>query len=88
MATVYILQSLQGGHFYIGSTINLPQRLKHHYGGHTPYTKSLGKVDLVFSQEYPTLAEARFVEKKLKALKRKDYIEKIIKDGYIKIKKK
>jgi len=45
----------------------------------------LGEIELAFSQEYPTLTEARTIEKKIKKLKRKDYIEKIIKDGYIKI---
>jgi len=53
-------------------------------GGHTPSTKKLGKIMLVFSQECPTLAEARKIERWIKKMKRKDYIEKIIKDGYIK----
>ncbi len=39
----------------------------------------------VFSQEYETLTQALYIERKLKSLKRKDYIEKIIKDGKIKI---
>jgi hypothetical protein len=46
----------------------------------------MGVLALAFSQEYQTLREARKIERKLKRLKRKDYIEKIIKDGYIKIK--
>jgi predicted GIY-YIG superfamily endonuclease len=41
---------------------------------------------VALSQEYPTIEEARKIERKLKKLKRKDYISKIIKDGYIKIK--
>ena len=40
----------------------------------------------VFCQEFPTIEEAKKVELKLKKLKRKDYIEKIVKDGYIKMK--
>ena len=40
---------------------------------------------LVFAQKYETLAQARTVERKLKRLKRKDYIEKIICDKYIKL---
>jgi len=46
----------------------------------------MGELRLVFTQEYNTLNEARSVERKLKKLKRGDYIEKIIKEGYIKIK--
>ncbi|KKW02101.1 MAG: hypothetical protein UY52_C0024G0017 [Parcubacteria group bacterium GW2011_GWC2_49_9] len=38
---------------------------------------------LVLSQEYPTLVEARRIERRIKKFKRKDYIEKIVKDGFI-----
>lgn len=87
MAFVYIL-STQTGKYYIGSTTNLLRRLQQHTVGHTHSTKRLGKATLVFSQEYPTLFEARFVELKLKNFKRRDYIERIIEDGFIKIKPK
>jgi predicted GIY-YIG superfamily endonuclease len=84
MAWVYILKT-ESGKYYVGSTINLGKRLEHHFGGYTPSTKSL-KVDrLVLSQEYRNLKEARSVELKIKKLKRKDYIEKMIIDGYIKL---
>ena len=85
MAYVYILKSLRNGRFYIGSTINLEKRLKHHFGGFTPSTKRFGKMELVLSQEYSTLSEARKIENKIKKLKRKDYIEKMIKDKIIKL---
>ena len=41
--------------------------------------------EVVLKQEYKTLLEARSVERKIKNLKRRDYIEKMIKDGYIKV---
>jgi predicted GIY-YIG superfamily endonuclease len=85
MPSVYILKTT-AGKYYIGSTSNLKNRIKHHQGGCTPSTRRLGKPDLIFRQEYPTLNDARFVERKLKKLKRKDYIEKIIKEGEIRIK--
>ena len=44
-----------------------------------------GGVHLVFSQKYENLNDARSVERKLNKLKRKDYIKKIIKDGFIKM---
>ena len=84
MAHVYILKSTNG-RYYVGSTLDLSARLRHHRGGFTPSTKKLGQIDLVFKQEYPTLQKARFIEAKLKRLKRKDYIEKIVKDGFIKM---
>jgi len=45
----------------------------------------MGNIELVFFQKFPNLKEARRIESKIKKLKRKDYIEKIIKEGYIKI---
>jgi len=84
MVFVYILKS-DSGRYYVGSTLDMSDRLRHHAGGYTPSTKRLGNVHLVLRQKYETLAEARSVERKLKKLKRKDYIEKIVKEGYIKI---
>ena len=81
---VYILQDDTGRH-YIGSTNDLNRRLKQHRQGQTPTTHRFNNPKLVFSQEYPTLLDARKVELKLKRLKRKDYIEKVIKDEFIKI---
>ena len=85
MPFVYILQN-EKGKYYIGSTVNLEDRIRHHFGGYTPSTKRLGNLKLVFSQEYNFLKEARSVELKLKKLKRRDYIANIIKDGFVKIK--
>ena len=40
---------------------------------------------IVLSQEYATLEEAWKVERRIKKLKRKDYIDKMVADGYVKI---
>jgi putative endonuclease len=85
MAYVYILESLRDGRYYIGSTKNLDKRLQHHKKGCTPSTKRFGEVKLVFKQEFPSLKAARYIERKLKNLKRKDYLKNIIRDKYIKI---
>ena len=85
MPCVYILQ-FPDGKFYIGSTIDLSRRTKQHVSGHTPSTKRLGEGRLVLRQDYQTLKDARSVEYKLKKLKRRDYIAKIVQDGYIRIK--
>ncbi len=84
IALVYILKT-QSGKYYIGSTINLEKRLIHHGHGHTPSTKRLGKIKLVFSKEYPTLSDARDIERRLKKLKRRDYIEDIVRTGKIRM---
>ena len=84
MAWVYILRT-RNGQYYVGSTDDIERRLKQHAQKHTATTARL-KVDRVMlQQEYGTLAEARKVELKIKKLKRRDYIEKIIKDSYIKV---
>ncbi len=85
MPFVYILQSLRDDRYYIGSTVNTHQRFTHHQQGHTPSTKRMGEMKLIFQQKYSSLSEARIIENKLKKFKRKDFIEKIIKDGFIKI---
>lgn len=83
MAYVYILESQRDKRYYIGSAVDLKSRLRHHRGGFTHSTRRFGELKLVFNQEYTSLSEARGIERKLKKLKRKDYIEKIIKDGFI-----
>ena len=84
-AFVYILRDAKG-RFYIGSTSDLTRRLRQHSLGHTQTTRNMSSPKLVLSQEYASLLDARRIEKRLKALKRKDYIEKIVKDGYIRMK--
>lgn len=82
---VYILKD-ERNRFYIGSTNDLERRLYQHSKKHTHTTIRMKKPLLVLKQEYPTLSEARAIERKIKKLKRKDYIEKMVKEGYIKLK--
>jgi len=82
--TVYILQD-DIGRFYIGSTNNLERRIKQHCYHHTQTTARMKSPTLVFQQEFNSIQKARVIEMRLKKLKRKDYLQKIIEDGYIKI---
>ena len=84
MAWVYFLRS-NDGRLYIGSTTDLSRRMNQHKHGQTPTTHRMGTLQLVFSQSYPTIREAREVERRLKGLKRRDYLERIITDGQIKM---
>ncbi len=83
MAWVYILKSDLGDRFYVGSTIDLTRRLSQHRNNQTPTTHRMQAYALLFSQEYSTLEEAREIERRLKKLKRKDYLQKIIDEGVI-----
>ncbi|MFH0805207.1 MAG: GIY-YIG nuclease family protein [Patescibacteria group bacterium] len=81
--SVYILRD-STGRLYVGSTSNLNRRLLQHQSGHTQTTRRMVAPQLVFSQEFASLSEARAIERKLKSWKRKDFLEKIISDGSIK----
>ena len=82
MAYVYIL-ICRDQSFYIGSTEGIARRIKEHEAGKVISTKGLLSVRLVVSQKYADLPLARKVEKRLKKLKRRDYIEAIVRDGKI-----
>ncbi|MFH1601872.1 MAG: GIY-YIG nuclease family protein [Candidatus Shapirobacteria bacterium] len=82
---VYILKSIKNSSYYIGSTNNLERRMDDHKQGKAKYTKNIRPVELKFFQEYRSLSKARKIEYRLKKLSRKDLIDNIIKDGYIKM---
>lgn len=81
-AFVYILKDKKDK-FYIGSTTDIKRRLRQHENKHTPTTRRMMEPKLALAQEYDSLEIARKIERRLKKLKRKDYIEKIVEDGYI-----
>lgn len=83
MATVYILSNQINNSYYIGCTENLDRRISEHNSGKTKSTKSYRPWVLEVAQEYKTLGEARKIELRLKNLKRKDYLDKIVKDKRI-----
>jgi putative endonuclease len=81
---VYILR-LKNNRFYIGSTTDINGRLRRHEIGSVKATEYLRPIKLEFFQEYNNINLARKIEHRLKRFKRKDFIEKIIKDGLIKM---
>lgn len=83
MPSVYILQSIRNDSYYVGSTKHLKERLREHKQGKSRYTRHICPLKLVFSQEFPSLRDARKVEYRLKKLKSRDILERIIKDGEI-----
>ena len=85
MAYVYILKSKKNNKYYIGSTNNYKKRIRQHVLGNVAFTKNIRPFKMVLLQEYLTITEARKIENKLKRLKRKDYIDKIVKEGFIKL---
>ncbi len=82
---IYILKSLKNNSYYIGSTEDLANRFREHSIGLVKSTRLLLPWIISFSQEYPTIKEARQIEYKLKRLKSRKIIERIITDNEIKI---
>ncbi|OGX23888.1 MAG: hypothetical protein A3J51_01980 [Omnitrophica WOR_2 bacterium RIFCSPHIGHO2_02_FULL_45_21] len=80
---VYILRSLKNNKFYIGSSSNLVTRFRQHQLGYVKATRYIRPLKLELFQEYSDINLARAIEQKLKKLKRKDYVENIIRDGSI-----
>ena len=85
MSVVYILKSLKNNRYYIGSTMDFIRRLSQHQRGKVISTKNNRPFKVMLIQQYNSITKAKQIEYKLKRLKRKDYIEKIVLDGYIKI---
>ncbi len=85
---VYILRSLKNSRFYIGSTIDVEERLKKHNNGSVVSTSKYKPFKLEYFQEYSSITVAKQIEYRLKKLKRKNYIEKIIIERIIKMKER
>ena len=83
MAYVYIIRSADSGRYYTGSTIDIEKRFKQHQQGKHHSSKRFTNPQLVFKQEFNDIETARRVERRLKSYKRRDFIEKIIRDGVI-----
>ncbi|MBI2592101.1 GIY-YIG nuclease family protein [Candidatus Saccharibacteria bacterium] len=85
-ACVYILKFEKSGKYYVGSTSDIIRRLNQHKTGQTVSTKRKNEnFEVVFSQNFESLNKAREIERRIKGWKRRDFIEKIINDGEIKI---
>jgi putative endonuclease len=78
MAFVYILQSGSTKRFYVGSTDSLDRRMSEHLRGHSLATRGRGPWKLVYTEEYPTLLEARRREWEIKRWKSSKLIASLI----------
>ena len=81
--SLYIL-ICANGRYYIGSSIDVAQRIKEHNSGKTKSLVNVLPVKLVFKQEFDDELTARRAEYALKQKKSRIVIEKIIQEGKIK----
>ena len=77
---VYILQSLKNNRYYTGSTYDIENRLLQHNKGWVQATRNIGPLVLKVFIPCESLTEAKKSEYKLKKYKRRDILEKVIKD--------
>jgi len=69
VATLYILQSKKTYRFYVGSTNNLIRRMSEHQRGHNLATRGRGPWELVYQEQFNSLADARRREIEIKRWK-------------------
>ena len=81
---LYIIESLKNGQFYIGSSTDVAKRLKMHNSGRVKATRHKRPYTIKFVQKFEDVHVAQKHERRLKNLKRKDYLEKIVAGGRLK----
>jgi predicted GIY-YIG superfamily endonuclease len=79
---IYILED-DNGKYYVGSSTKPLERYKRHLSGFVYTTHRMKNPKIALVQEFESIEEAIKIERKIKKLKRRDYIEKMVKDGYI-----
>lgn len=81
MPFAYILFSEKLNKYYIGACINLERRLYEHNIGHSKFTSIGMPWKIVYTEEYPTIADAIKRENQIKRMKSKKYIDDLILKG-------
>ena len=80
MYTTYILKSAKTGRYYVGYSGNLEQRLEKHNAGYSRATRSGIPWELVWSIDCESKTRAIKLERWIKGMKSKAFIEKIIRE--------
>ena len=66
MFYVYVLKSKNHKWYYVGSTQNVAKRLQQHNTGHVKSTKFRSPYELIYTEEFETVLDARYREKEIK----------------------
>ena len=74
MYYTYVLQSQHHGRYYIGSTVDLANRLSEHNAGKSLATRNGIPWVVVHSEEFLSLREARQRERQIKSWKNPQYM--------------
>lgn len=75
---VYVLESLEGGFRYVGSTHEIEHRLDRHNAGRCPPTRQHRPWKVIYQEEHPTRTSANRREKFLQTGRGKDLLKEIL----------
>ncbi|HCH59088.1 MAG TPA: endonuclease [Candidatus Zambryskibacteria bacterium] len=78
MAYTYILLSKMRNKTYVGSTVDLKNRITEHNSGKSTFTKRYIPWQLVYSEEFDSIQEARKREKYFKTAAGRTFTKKYI----------
>ena len=78
---MYILYSGKLDKYYVGACIDIDRRLYEHNIGHSKFTSLGVPWQLVYTEQYESLTEAKIRERQVKKMKSRKYIEDIIAKG-------
>ena len=78
MYFTYILFSKSKNKYYIGSTSDIQERIIKHNTNHNGFTGNTNDWEIVYSEEFDSIQNARFREKQIKNWKSRIMIEKLI----------
>ena len=78
MYTVYILQSMSSGKYYVGHTENLKRRIEEHNAGRSQSTRGKGPWQVRYTEDFATRSDAMHREYEIKSRKSKIYVERLI----------
>jgi putative endonuclease len=81
MFYTYIIQSQTSGRFYVGHTEDLDNRVHEHNSGESKSTRNKGPWKLVYSESFPSRAEAQKREYEIKSKKSSESIKRIIQNS-------
>ena len=78
MFYVYIIESMLDGRYYTGQTEKISERLDRHNKGKNISTKPYRPWKLKWWKEFDTRSEAFRTEQQIKALKKRERLEKFV----------
>lgn len=81
MFTVYIIQGLNTKKYYVGTTSNLEQRIRHHNSGANKSTRNRGPWVVVYQESFEDKTTAWLREKQIKKYKSGEAFKKLVNNG-------